>query len=149
LTWLLDVNVLIALIDPAHVGHEAAHAWFAAEGATDWATCPIIENGVIRIVGHPSYPNSAGSPAAAAAIVAELTKLPGHVFWSDDISLVRGAHVDPARILTPGQVTDSYLLALATAHGGRLATFDRRLSVGAVKGGKAALYLISGWGTRP
>ncbi len=144
MTWLLDVNVLIALIDPAHVGHEAAHKWFEAEGAAAWATCPITENGVIRIVGHPSYPNSAGSPAEAAAIVAELTGLPGHVFWSDDISLVSAAHVDPARILTPGQVTDSYLLALATAHGGHLATFDRRLSVGAVKGGVAALYLITG-----
>ena len=31
--FLLDVNVLIALIDPTHVGHEAVHKWFAATGA--------------------------------------------------------------------------------------------------------------------
>ncbi len=143
MTWLLDVNVLIALIDPAHVAHEPAHRWFEAQGAKAWATCPITENGVIRIVGHPSYPNSAGSLAMVASIVAELTSLPGHVFWSDDISLVKSAHVDAARILTPGQVTDSYLLALAVARGGRLATFDRRLSASAVQNGAAALHLIA------
>ncbi len=79
-----------------------------------------------------------------AGIVAQLRTLPGHVFWPDDISLVGSGHVDPGQILTSGQVTDSYLLALAVAHEGRLATFDRRLSVKAVKGGKAALHVIDG-----
>jgi len=51
-TYLLDVNVLIALIDPAHVQHDAAHAWFASTGQHSWATCPLTENGVLRIVGH-------------------------------------------------------------------------------------------------
>jgi uncharacterized protein len=143
-TFLLDVNVLIALIDPAHVGHDAAHRWFEAEGRQAWATCPLTENGVIRIVGHPKYPNTPGSPAAVAAIVTQLRTLPGHVFWPDDISLVGAADVDPTQILTAGQVTDTYLLALALAHGGRLATFDRRLSVKAVSGGKGALHVIAG-----
>ena len=144
MTFLLDVNVLIALIDPAHVAHDAAHAWFGREGSQSWATCPMTENGVIRIIGHPRYPASPGSPAAVAAIVARLRALPGHVFWSDDISLVDGDPVEPDQLLTAGQVTDTYLLALAVAHGGRLATLDRRLSVRAVKGGKGALHLIPG-----
>jgi predicted nucleic acid-binding protein len=59
-TFLLDVNVLIALIDPGHVAHDDAHQWFSSRGAADWATCPITENGVIRIVGHPRYPQLAG-----------------------------------------------------------------------------------------
>ena len=142
MTYLLDVNVLIALIDPLHISHDAAHDWFAEHGAAGWATCPLTENGVIRIVGSPKYPNSPGSPAAVAAIVAQLRLLAGHVFWPDDISLVGNDNVDPARILTSAQVTDSYLLALAVAQGGRLATFDRRLSVSAVEGGKAALLLL-------
>ena len=142
MTYLLDFNVLIALIDPLHISHDAAHDWFAEHGAAGWATCPLTENGVIRIVGSPKYPNSPGSPAAVAAIVAQLRLLAGHVFWPDDISLVGNDNVDPARILTSAQVTDSYLLALAVAHGGRLATFDRRLSVSAVEGGKAALLLL-------
>lgn len=143
MTFLLDVNVLIALIDPSHVGHDAAHRWFGEEGRVDWATCPLTENGVIRIVGHPKYPNTPGSPATVAAIVTQLRALPGHVFWPDDISLVGADHVDTTRVLTSAQVTDSYLLALAVTHGGRLATFDRRLSAKAVTGGKAALQILA------
>ncbi len=56
--FLLDVNVLIALVDPAHVQHEQAHDWFARVGQRAFATCPITENGLLRIVGHPKYPNS-------------------------------------------------------------------------------------------
>lgn len=143
MTFLLDVNVLVALIDPSHVGHDSAHRWFEAEGQTRWATCPITENGVIRIVGNPKYPNTPGSTAIVAEIVNELQALSGHVFWPDDISLVDVDYVDTAQVLTSAQVTDTYLLALAIAHNGKLATFDRRLSVKAVKDGKAALHLIN------
>ena len=144
MTYLLDVNVLVALIDPGHVAHDAAHGWFARSGQADWATCPLTENGVIRIVGRPRYPNTPGSPAAVAEIVAGMRKLAGHSFWPDDFSLVGSDDVDPARILTSAQVTDTYLLALARSKNGRLATFDRKLSAAAVRGGKAALHLISG-----
>ena len=143
MTFLLDVTVLIALIDPAHVAHEDAHRWFAAAGQASWATCPITENGVIRIVGNPKYPNSPGSPALVAEIIAKLRALDGHEFWPDDISLVGNPDVDVSRILMSGQVTDTYLLALAKAHGGQLATFDRKLSPAAVKAGKSALHLIA------
>ena len=144
MTYLLDVNVLIALIDPAHIAHDAAHDWFGAEGRQGWATCPLTENGVLRVVGHPKYPNTPGSPAAVAAVVAGLRELPEHRFWADDLSLVGTDMVDSAQILTSAQVTDTYLLALAKAHSGKLATFDRRLSAAAVKGGKSALHLIEG-----
>lgn len=66
MTYLLDVNVLIALIDPGHVQHDIAHDWFARDGASAWATCPITENAALRILGHASYPNSPGTPAAVA-----------------------------------------------------------------------------------
>lgn len=142
MTFLLDVNVLIALIDPAHVSHDAAHAWFATIGHESWATCPMTENGVMRVVGHPKYPSTPGSPAAVAPIVRSLRELPGHTFWPDDLSLAGSDLVDPSRILAAAQVTDTYLLALACAHRGQLATFDRRLSTAAVKGGDAAFHLI-------
>lgn len=141
-TTCLDVNVLIALIDPGHVGHDDAHRLFETTGGADWATCPVTENGVIRIVGHPKYPNSPGSPAIVAEIVAKLRDHPGHSFWPDDLSLVGSDDIDASRILTAAQVTDTYLLGLARAHGGRLASFDRKLSVAAVRGGKAPLHLI-------
>lgn len=109
-----------------------------------WATCPITENGIIRFVGHPKYPNSAGSPAAVISIVARLRALPGHVFWVDDFSLAVSDLVDVGQIAIPGQVTDTYLVALAVNHGGQLATFDRRLATRAVRGGRAGLHIIDG-----
>ena len=144
MTYLLDVNVLIALIDPAHVGHDAAHRWFGETGSASWASCPITENGVMRIVGNPKYPNSVGSPAAAAPILKTLKELPGHVFWGDEISVVGCDLIDASEITTPGQVTDSYLLSLAVAKGGQLASFDRRLVTKAVRGGRAGLCVIDG-----
>ena len=140
--FLLDVNVLIALIDPGHVAHDDAHAWFEVTGNVAWATCPVTENGVLRIIGNQKYPNSPGSPAIVAQIVTKLRTLRGHSFWPDDVSLVGCGDIDAAKILTSPQVTDTYLLALAKAHGGQLARFDRKLSAAAVKSGKSALHLI-------
>ena len=142
MTFLLDVNVLIALIDGSHVSHERAHAWFQHLDHEKWATCPITENGVIRIVGHPKYPNTPGSPAAVVEIVRTFRNMPGHVFWPEDISLTDQRLFDAQAILTPHEVTDNYLLGLAVAKDGTLATLDRRLSPIAVINGKAALHLI-------
>lgn len=72
MTFLLDVNLLIALIDPTHVSHDDAHRWFVRQGKASWATCPITENGVMRIVGNPGYPNTPGSPAIVAAVLGRL-----------------------------------------------------------------------------
>jgi toxin-antitoxin system PIN domain toxin len=140
--FLLDVNVLIALIDPAHVQHDRAHQWFAASGKQAWATCPLTENGVLRIVGHARYPNSPGTPAAVVEVMRGLRALPGHEFWSDDVTLFDWKRIHSERLLDSAQVTDSYLLALASAHAGKLATFDRRLVTDAVVHGLKALHVI-------
>lgn len=140
--FLLDVNVLIALLDPSHIQHDTAHEWFGTQGRHAWATCPSTENGVLRIVGHIRYPNSPGTPAAVAELMKEFCALPGHTFWADDISLFDTEKLDIARLLNSAQVTDSYLLALACAHGGQLATFDRRLVTDAVRNGIKGLHLI-------
>ncbi len=140
--YLLDVNVLIALIDPTHVQHDRAHRWFAAKGRLAWATCPLTQNGVLRIVGHSRYPNSPGNPAAVAQLLAAFLALDGHEFWPDDVSLLDPHRVDASRLLDSAQITDSYLLALACAHAGKLATFDRLLVAAAVIGGSGALYPI-------
>lgn len=141
-TFLLDVNVLIALVDPAHVQHEAAHKWFADVGSAGFATCPITENGLLRIVGHPKYPNSPGAPGAVASLLHALRSLPGHKFWTDRISIADERYIDATRLSHHAQVTDCYLLALARAHNGRLASMDRRLMVDAVVGGGQVLELI-------
>jgi toxin-antitoxin system PIN domain toxin len=140
--FLLDINVLIALIDPANAHHDKAHEWFAAEGNKAWATCPVIENGVLRIIGYPRYPNSPGSPAAVAGLLASLRKLPGHLFWPDEIPLLDPEYVNTARLLDSAHVTDSYLVALARAHIGQLATFDQRMVIDAVREGPKSVHLI-------
>lgn len=140
--YLLDVNVLIALVDPAHVQHEPAHTWFARVGRKGFATCPITENGLLRIVGHPKYPNSPGPPGVVSLSLAAIRALPGHHFWPDAISLADTEQVDTARLASHAQVTDTYLLALAKAHGGRLASLDARLDTRAVAGGERVLALL-------
>jgi uncharacterized protein len=140
--FLLDVNVLIALVDTAHVQHDVAHEWFGKTGRKAFATCPLTENGLLRIVGHSRYPNSPGSPGAAMPSLAAMRALPGHRFWADTISLCDAQLVDGSRLSSHGQVTDTYLLALAKSHGGRLASMDRKLVTGAVIDGKNALELI-------
>ena len=142
MTFLLDVNVLIALVDSEHVHHESAHRWFEQTGQASWATCPMTENALLRILGNSRYPQSLGTPAAVLSFLTSLRALPGHVFWPDDISLSGNAQIDASRLLGHGQVTDTYLLALASAHGAKLASFDRRLVVDAVRGGAQALHLI-------
>jgi toxin-antitoxin system PIN domain toxin len=141
-TFLLDVNVLIALIDPAHMQHDQAHDWFARAGKHSFATCPITENGVLRILSHPKYPNSPGPPSVVAPLLTSLRTLAGHHFWPDSISIADDLHIDAALLSSHSRVTDSYLLALAKAHGGRLASMDRKLAVDAVSGGAAALEII-------
>jgi toxin-antitoxin system PIN domain toxin len=141
--YLLDVNVLIALIDPTHVQHDRAHDWFAAKGKKAWATCPLTENGVLRIVGHARYPNSPGTPAAVAELITILCSLGGHEFWPDDVTIFDQQRIDTTHLLDSSQVTDTYLLALARAHDGQLATFDRHLVIDAVVDGSKALHRIA------
>jgi hypothetical protein len=141
-TFLLDVNVLIALVDPSHVQHDQAHDWFSRNGESSFATCPITENGLLRIVGHPKYPNSPGPPSAVAPLLAAIRALPGHRFWPDKISIADGSCIDAALLSNHSQVTDTYLLALAAAHGGRLASMDHRLAVDAIPNGARSLELI-------
>ena len=142
MTFLLDVNVLIALIDPAHLQHDQAHDWFGRVGKRSFATCPITENGLVRIVGHPNYPNSPGPPSAVAQSLAAMRALPGHRFWPDNISIADDSRVDAALLTKHSRVTDTYLLALARAQGGRLASMDHRLAVDAVTNGAESLLLI-------
>ncbi|MBA3944370.1 MAG: VapC toxin family PIN domain ribonuclease [Herpetosiphonaceae bacterium] len=139
-TYLLDVNVLLALSDPMHIHHEPAHRWFATRGQSAWATCPLTENGFVRIASHPSYPNRPGDAPAVLSILRQFCETPGHHFWAADISL--RDLLQPGVLITHTHVTDIYLLGLAVHHGGKLATFDQRISTTTVQGGRSALEPI-------
>jgi hypothetical protein len=141
--YLLDVNVLIALLDQEHVFHARAEDWFADHAPRGWATSPHTENGVLRILGSPRYPQGASTPAAAAELVRSLTDYGRHEFWPDEISILTSRLVNSKSLANSAHVTDTYLLALAVHNKGRLATFDRRLSAGTVTGGADAVHLIA------
>jgi toxin-antitoxin system PIN domain toxin len=124
---LLDVNVLLALLDVDHVDHERLSAWLSKELSGGWASCPLTENGFVRIVSSPTYPGPV-TPERAVRLLAEACRATDHVFWSDDLSLLDPSHVDTSRLHGHRQVTDAYLLALAVHHDGRLITNDRRIA---------------------
>lgn len=130
---LLDVNVLIALLDEAHSLHAPAIEWFKQHGHQGWASCPITQNGCVRIMSHPGYSNTQ-PPHAIMTRLGEATQQPEHEFWPDSVSLLHPEVADSSRIHGPRQLTDIYLLALAVQHGGRLVTFDKAIALDAVRG---------------
>jgi toxin-antitoxin system PIN domain toxin len=130
---LLDVNVLIALLDANHLHHHRAMEWMEENAASGWASCPLTQNGCIRIMSQPSYPNAVPSSAVAERL-REAAALPLHQFWEDDISMLTPGLIDWSHILGSRQVTDAYLLALAVKHKGRLVTLDKGITLLAVKG---------------
>lgn len=129
---LLDVNVLVALFDPDHVHHDAAHEWFAAHRQEGWATCPLTENGLVRILSTPSYAGTVHRPARIAELLSTFLRSGDHVFWPDDVSLCDTSLFRLGLLSGPKQLTDAYLLALACSKSGRLATFDSSIQLGAV-----------------
>jgi len=125
---LLDVNVLIALLDAGHLHHSRAMKWLRENVAGGWASCPLTQNGAIRIMSNPSYPG-AQPPAVVAGRLAEAAATEWHEFWPDGISLLENNLLRWERVLGSRQITDFYLLGLAVRHGGRFVTLDRKIDV--------------------
>ncbi len=141
---LLDVNVLVALFDPDHVHHEVAHDWFADHREQGWATCPLTENGFVRVVSNPAYGLGGLRPDGALTLLKTFLGAGHHAFWRDAISLTDDRLFDLTRAAGYRQLTDIYLLGVATARGGCLVTFDRSIPRAAVKGaGPETLCVIA------
>ena len=142
---LLDINLLVALFDPDHVHHDLAHDWFADNRPSGWATCPITENGVMRVLTNPRY-GSPVSGTSAMLAVSDLVKRfqasGDHEFWPDAVSLGDTSLFNVSLLRGHRQITDVYLLGLAKKHGGCLATFDRSIPLGAVVGADAAALAV-------
>lgn len=128
---LLDVNVLIALLDADHIHHPQARTWLRDNIDDGWATCPITENGCVRIMAQPAYSNPLPASVVAQRLHAATTT-GHHRFWADDVSLLSPGVADWSRAIGSRQLTDAYLLALATHRGGRFVTFDARIALSTV-----------------
>lgn len=134
---LLDVNVLVALMDEAHVHHAIAQN-LVAQPQLKIATCALTENGVLRVLNLPGY--SSYGPAGFAVVSAQLAQLcqdTDHEFWPGDVTLRDASKIDWSRVMGHNQITDVYLLALAVQHDGALATLDHRVALSAVRGAQA------------
>lgn len=116
---LLDANLLIALLVDDHIHHDAAERWSIGR-TTPFATCPVTQGSLVRFLVREG-----ASGDEATRFLDEVTTDGRHRFWPDDLGY---ADVDLGAVVGHRQVTDAYLVGLARAHGGRLATFDRGLA---------------------
>ena len=132
---LLDINVLIALLDRAHIHHIRARTWLEANIGEGWASCPITQNGCVRILSQPAYPLPV-SPHEAITRLRTATQTIHHTFWPDSPSLLDAELIDASRILGARQLTDVYLLALAVRNQGRFVTFDGGIALNIVRGAR-------------
>ena len=133
---LLDVNVLIALLDAAHIHHQRASQWLEHSLHHGWASCPLTQNGCLRIMAQPAYPQALPL-AAVAQRLGQAAATPAHLFIADDYSLLDADSLHWPQLLGHRQVTDAYLLGLAVRHGCRFVSFDARVNLAAVPGAKA------------
>ena len=125
-TALIDINILTALLWPAHEHHDIAHRWFAGRAAP-WATCSLTQLGFVRIVSNPAFSRDALSPTEAVALLRENLAHPAHEFWTESLQIPAAVTGTESRLQGYRQITDAYLLALAYRRKAVLATFDRGL----------------------
>ena len=135
---LLDVNMLIALFHEGHVHHEVAHDWFADHGDSGWASCPMTENGFVRILGSQARVQDHHPLPNVVELLGRFCAHSPHAFWADNISLQNPQLFNLDAVWGHQQITDVYLLGLAVKNGGRFVTLDQRVPLGAVKGATAA-----------
>jgi toxin-antitoxin system PIN domain toxin len=140
---LLDVNLLVSLFDPDHIHHDMAHDWFADHQPDGWATCATTELGFVRVLAHPRYGAELTRPVELVSRLRKLCASKHHVFWDESVSLLDGSLFDVSVVAGHRQLTDIYLLGLATKRKGRLATFDRTIPLAAVIGAtRQALAIV-------
>lgn len=126
--YLLDTNVLIALLWPSHAHHTRAVRWFTRHRSNGWATCPFTQAGFVRIVSNPAFSRDAVTPRDAVGLLSANTASKDHAFWPDELPLAEAIAFAGSKLLGHQQVTDAYLLGLVLRRGGRLATLDERIT---------------------
>jgi uncharacterized protein len=140
--YLLDINLLIALCDADHEHHEQVRKWFGEASTQGWATCPLTENGLLRIMGHPGYPGGPGTPAGIRPLLQKLRNHRSHHFFPDTVTLADEYLITDFNCIGPKGLTDLYLLALAVHNKASLVTLDQKIDPRKVTGGPQALICL-------
>ena len=141
--YLLDVNVLLALVRPGHQGYEAAHVWLDRSWRHGWATNPLTELGVLRLLTNPAVTQGVVSAATALAVVAEFTRTEGHEFWPLDREIAVCLRPISTTLRGHRQWTDAMLLWQAKERGGILVSFDAGIKALAGRDSDRVLILKS------
>jgi toxin-antitoxin system PIN domain toxin len=141
-SFLLDVNVLASLMIPGHESHDRCRTWFLQEGRQAWLTCPITQNGAIRLAWNPAISGRRFTIRRVAEELRLLTTVGNHRFIHDSVSLLDVAVFDLEVLDGPKQTTDTYLLGLAAMNDATFATMDRGIVNDSVRSPNAKVHLI-------
>lgn len=120
MTYLLDVNALLALGFAQHEFNARVVSWVQKMPTTILATCSITELGFVRVLAQAPAYGLTVPEARALLLRLKAAKSPQFTFFADanDIS-----HL-PSWVKTAKQISDGHLLQLAAANGALLATLD-------------------------
>lgn len=124
-SYLLDLNVLVALTDDEHKHYQKAQTWFHSVKYEEWGTCALTEAGYIRLVANPATGFPEGSLKRAIEVLSMVTDHPRYRFWPMTESWTSLTASFANRIFGHQQVTEAYLLGLAIKRDGVLVTFDK------------------------
>ena len=97
---LFDVNLILALLQPDHLHFDRAQEWWKANQQHGWASCPLTQNGFVRIISQQTYRKPLPT-AEAVSRLAEQIETTDHVFWPDDLSIADSAIFDPRAYSDP------------------------------------------------
>ena len=123
MTYLLDVNALLALAHAAHVHHGRMEVWVRSLARRDrLATCAITELGFVRIAPQVRLSPDVAGARDLLSVLRRNRRRP-FVRLADEL----GADSLPSWVRTPAQTTDGHLVALAAARDARLATLDEAI----------------------
>ncbi len=123
MTYLLDVNALVALGFLNHEFHQRIAHWIIAENSPHLASCSITEIGFVRVLAQaPAY---GFSVAQACTLLLRLKQARAiHLTFIADGHDV--SHL-PGWVKTPKQITDGHLVKLASANNAVLTTLDENI----------------------
>ena len=114
MSWLLDVNLILASRWTTHAEHASVKAWL--DSVEEFHTCSITELGFVRISLSVAY-NSTWNEESLGALHARV----GHRFLADDVDGTSAPQTGSK------DTTDAHLVSLSRRHGLKLATLDASL----------------------
>lgn len=123
MTYLLDVNALVALGLAHHEFHDRVAAWVRTAPRPTLATCAITELGFVRVLAQAPAYGLTVAQARALLLAMKKAKVFEFAFLPDDHDISQL----PAWVKAPKQITDGHLVKLAAAYEASLATLDERI----------------------